>query len=177
MTSKLAAEHVSIVLSPEGADELFAGYQYMKQLPLAEVNEECRRCLSDLHHNPLQQADPVVEYFNLEMRAPFLDKDMISLAMKIPADLKIRTQQSLPQLSKWIFRQAFTESGLLPDDILWPAQVPQSQSASCLELAEEVAEAEIGEEEMVRLRADHPEAGIDTKETALYFKIFQGLAS
>ncbi len=175
MTSKLAAQYVSVVLSTEGADELFAGYHYMKELPLAEVNEECRRCLGDLHHLHLQQTDPVVEYFNLEMRAPFLDKDMISLAMKIPADLKIRDRQSDPKMSKWIFRHAFSESGFLPDEILWPAKMPQSQSARCKRLAGELAEREVGGDELRRLRFDHPEAQIDSKEAALYFNILQGV--
>lgn len=172
LISKLAAEYVPVILSAEGADELFAGYHYMKHLPVAEVNEECRRCLSDLH---LQHTDSVVEFFDLEMRAPFLDKDMISLAMKIPADLKIWEGQSAPKMSKWIFRQAFAESGLLPEEILRPAQKQESPSTDWQAFAEKLAEKEISEDELMHLRCDHPDAQIDSKEAALYFKIFQAV--
>lgn len=172
-TCKLAAEHVTVVLTGEGADELFAGYHYMKNFPLSKVNKEGRRCTSKLHNINLQRADRMGMYFNLELRVPFLDCEMIDLAMKIPADLKIKEQEDGSKIEKWIFRKAFADSGLLPDEILWRYKVQYTQGAGCESLGEKLAEKEISEEEVVRLQHDHPDATINSREAALYFKIFR----
>jgi asparagine synthase (glutamine-hydrolysing) len=172
-TCKLAAEYVTVVLTGEGADEIFAGYHYMKHYPLAGLNEEGRRCLGSLHNINLQRADRMGMYFNLELRVPFLDIKMIDLAMKIPPDMKIREQEDGSKIEKWIFRHAFADSGLLPDEILWRYKVQYTQGAGCESLGEKMAEREIDDEELARLRHDHPQAVINSREAALYFRIFR----
>jgi len=82
-TCKLAAEHVTVVLTGEGADEVFARYHYMKNFPLDAVNVEVRRLLSELHNIKLQRADRMGMLFSLELMVLFLDVAMIDLAMKI----------------------------------------------------------------------------------------------
>ena len=171
-TCKLAAEHVTVVLTGEGADELFAGYHYMKHFPLDKLNEEGRRCTQGLHNINLQRADRMGMYFNLELRVPFLDKEMIALAMEIPPHLKIKEENG-GKIEKWIFRQAFADSGLLPDEILWRYKVQYTQGAGCESLGETLAEKEINDDELARLQHDHPLAVINSKEAALYFKIFR----
>mgnify|MGYP005839499529 CR=1 FL=1 len=171
-TCKLAADYVTVVLTGEGADELFAGYHYMKNFPLAGLNEEGRRCTRNLHNINLQRADRMGMYFNLELRVPFLDVELIDLAMKIPPELKVMEVND-GKIEKWIFRKAFEGTGLLPDDILWRYKVQYTQGAGCEDLGEKLAEKEISDEEMARLRHDHPNAVINSKEAALYFKIFR----
>lgn len=75
---------VSVVLTGEGADEIFAGYHYMKHYPMDVLNKEARRCIGNLHNINLQRADRMGMYFGLELRVPFLDVAMVDLAMKIP---------------------------------------------------------------------------------------------
>ncbi|MEJ2688871.1 MAG: asparagine synthase B [Deltaproteobacteria bacterium] len=171
-TCKLAAEYVTVVLTGEGADELFAGYHYMKHFPMAGLNEEGRRCVESLHNINLQRADRMGMYFNLELRVPFLDTEMIDLAMRIAPELKVHTEGDA-NIEKWIFRKAFSHTGLLPEEILWRYKVQYTQGAGCESLGEQLAEREIGDEELVRLQHDHPEARLNSKEAALYFKIFR----
>jgi asparagine synthase (glutamine-hydrolysing) len=172
-TCKLAADYVTVVLTGEGADELFAGYHYMKHFPLADLNEEGRRCTENLHNINLQRADRMGMYFNLELRVPFLDKEMIDLAMQIPPELKVKEQEDGSKIEKWIFRQAFADTELLPDEILWRYKVQYTQGAGCESLGEKLAEKEISDEELVRLKHDNPQATINSKEAALYYKIFR----
>jgi asparagine synthase (glutamine-hydrolysing) len=171
-TCKLAAEYVTVVLTGEGADEIFTGYHYMKHLPFSQLNAEARRLLCNVHNINLQRADRMGMAFSLELRVPFFDKAMMDLAMKIPPELKIREHNGA-KIEKWILRKAFEKSGYLPDEILWRYKVQYTQGAGCESLGELMAEREMSDEEWERLKAENPDAVLNSKEAAFYFKIFR----
>jgi len=173
-TCKLAAEYVTVVLTGEGADEIFTGYHYMKHYPMDELNIEARRCISNLHNINLQRADRMGMLFSLELRVPFLDVAMVDLAMQIPPELKIRQiENSEDKIEKWILRKAFEGTGYLPDDILWRYKVQYTQGAGCESLGEKLADAEMSDDECERIKAENPNAIINSREAAYYFKIFR----
>ena len=173
-TCKLAAEYVTVVLTGEGADEIFTGYHYMKHYPMDKLNMEAQRCIGNLHNINLQRADRMGMLFSLELRVPFLDVAMVDLAMKIPPELKIRQlENSEDKIEKWILRKAFEGTGYLPDDILWRYKVQYTQGAGCESLGEKLAESEISEAEYERIKAENPNAVINSREAAYYFKIFR----
>jgi len=173
-TCKLAAEYVTVVLTGEGADELFSGYHYMKHLPENKVDAEGRRLIGTLHNINLQRADRMGMHFSLELRVPFLDLKMIDLAMSIPNELKIREYNDAGEkIEKWILRQAFAGTGYLPDEILWRYKVQYTQGAGCESLGEKMAEAEMSDGEWEKLEAQNPGAVLETREAAYYFKIFR----
>ena len=173
-TCKLAADYVTVVLTGEGADEIFTGYHYMKHYPLEMLNKEGRRCIGNLHNINLQRADRMGMLFSLELRVPFLDTAMIDLAMKIPPELKIKESEKVgDKIEKWILRQAFQETGYLPDDILWRYKVQYTQGAGCEDLGEKLANAEMTDAEWERLKAENPKATLNSREAAYYFKIFR----
>jgi len=171
-TCKLAADYVTVVLTGEGADELFTGYHYMKHFPFDKLNLEARRCIGNLHNINLQRADRMGMLFSLELRVPFLDVAMVDLAMKIPPELKIREHQGA-KIEKWILRKAFEGTGYLPDEILWRYKVQYTQGAGCENLGEILAEKEMSDDEYERIKAENPQAVINSKEAAYYFKIFR----
>ncbi len=173
-TCKLAADYVTVVLTGEGADEVFTGYHYMKHFPMEGLNKEARRCIGNLHNINLQRADRMGMLFGLELRVPFLDVAMIDLAMKIPPELNIRESEKVgAKIEKWILRKAFEDEGILPDEILWRYKVQYTQGAGCESLGESLAEKEMSEEEYERIKAENPEAVINSREAAYYFKIFR----
>jgi len=173
-TCKLAADYVTVVLTGEGADELFTGYHYMKHYPMDRLNEEARRCIGNLHNINLQRADRMGMYFSLELRVPFLDVALVDLAMKIPAELKIRESEKVgDRIEKWILRKAFEDTGYLPDEILWRYKVQYTQGAGCESLGEKMAEREMSDDEYERIRAENPHAVINSKEAAYYYKVFR----
>ncbi|MBN2124360.1 MAG: asparagine synthase B [Deltaproteobacteria bacterium] len=171
-TCKLAADYVTVVLTGEGADELFTGYHYMKHFPEDKLNLEARRCIGNLHNINLQRADRMGMYFSLELRVPFLDVAMVDLSMKIPPELKIREHHGA-KIEKWILRKAFEGTGYLPDEILWRYKVQYTQGAGCESLGERLAEQEMSDGEMERIKAENPQAVINSKEAAYYYKIFR----
>jgi len=173
-TCKLAAEYVTVVLTGEGADELFAGYHYMKNYPMDVLNKEAHRCISNLHNINLQRADRMGMYFSLELRVPFLDVAMVDLSMKIPPELKIhRSEEIGANIEKWILRKAFQKTNYLPEDILWRYKVQYTQGAGCEDLGERLADSEMSEDEYQRIKAENPKTTINSREAAYYFKIFQ----
>ena len=171
-TCKLAADYVTVVLTGEGADELFTGYHYMKHFPMDKLNMEARRCIGNLHNINLQRADRMGMFFSLELRVPFLDVDLVDLSMKIPPELKIQEHNGA-KIEKWILRKAFEGTGYLPDEILWRYKVQYTQGAGCESLGETLAEKEMSQEEFEKIKAENPRATINSREAAYYFKIFR----
>lgn len=115
----LLAERVScdadIALSGEGADELFAGYSYLRQIESDEgLDRELREMIAGMHQGGLQRVDRTTMAHGLQARMPFLSEEMVELGMAIPASLK-RADETHPE--KQLLREAFR--GWLPDDILW----------------------------------------------------------
>jgi asparagine synthase (glutamine-hydrolysing) len=171
-TCKLAADYVTVVLTGEGADELFTGYHYMKHFPFDKLNMEARRCVGNLHNINLQRADRMGMLFSLELRVPFLDEAMVDLSMKIPPELKIREHHGA-KIEKWILRKAFENTNYLPDDILWRYKVQYTQGAGCEDLGEKLAHQEMTEDEYKKIKSENPKATINSREAAYYYKIFR----
>jgi asparagine synthase (glutamine-hydrolysing) len=171
-TCKLAADYVTVVLTGEGADEIFTGYHYMKHFPVDKLNLEARRCIGNLHNINLQRADRMGMLFSLELRVPFLDEAMVDLSMKIPPELKIREHHGA-KIEKWILRKAFEGTDYLPDEILWRYKVQYTQGAGCESLGEQLAHQEMSQDEFEQIRAENPDAVINSREAAYYFKIFR----
>ena len=96
--SRFAARELEVVLTGEGADELFAGYRYHGDY--ADVPDvlqrELRRSLGAMQNSNLQRVDRMSMAHWLEARVPFLDTEVIDVAMAIPAELKLRQTRRAP---------------------------------------------------------------------------------
>lgn len=116
LLARYVSRYVKVVLTGEGADELFAGYDYMHYDGVTPglLQREMVRSLLDLHHLNLQRCDRTMMAHGLEGRVPFLELDMVAAALSIPASRKMRTDQ---YMEKHVLRSAF--DGWLPPRILW----------------------------------------------------------
>jgi len=116
--ARLAAQHVKVILTGEGADELFAGYRFHKEFDDFDLlHRELCRSMNTLHNINLQRADRLTMRHGVEGRVPFLDTDFIDLALRVPAELKLPYDDSGRRIEKWVLRKACED--LLPDDLVW----------------------------------------------------------
>ena len=114
--AKIAASEVKVVLTGEGADELFAGYHYLDQYHDPDaLNQELWRITRDLYNTNLQRTDRMTMAHGLEARVPFLDIAVIRLAMQIPAAFK---RDLAKGDAKLCLREAFRGEALLPPEII-----------------------------------------------------------
>jgi asparagine synthase (glutamine-hydrolysing) len=106
---------VKMVLSGEGADEIFGGYLYFHKAPDAKAfHEETVRKLEKLHLYDCLRANKSLAAWGIEGRVPFLDKEFMEVAMKLnPAD----KMASNGKMEKWILRKAFED--ILPESVVW----------------------------------------------------------
>eukprot|EP00746_Dinoflagellata_sp_MGD_P091290 gnl/MRDRNA2_/MRDRNA2_36180_c0_seq1.p1 gnl/MRDRNA2_/MRDRNA2_36180_c0~~gnl/MRDRNA2_/MRDRNA2_36180_c0_seq1.p1 ORF type:complete len:621 (-),score=108.20 gnl/MRDRNA2_/MRDRNA2_36180_c0_seq1:2-1864(-) len=94
LLAKLARKHVKMVITGEGADEPFCGYQYFKDAPDAQaLQDESRRIFKHLQNVNLQRADRMTMAHGLEARVPFLDVEFTELAMSVDPCLKVFNEQ------------------------------------------------------------------------------------
>ncbi len=115
LLAELAAQHVKVVLTGEGADELFAGYDHLRDIEDADdLRAELIRSVEGLHNLNLQRCDRMTMAHGLEARVPFLDLDLIAVAQRVPIGWKLPGEQGQ---EKAILRESFT--GWIPDEILW----------------------------------------------------------
>jgi asparagine synthase (glutamine-hydrolysing) len=168
LLSRFTAEHVKVVLTGEGADELFAGYAYLRGFTdPARLHLELVRTIESLHNLNLQRCDRVTMAHGLEARVPFLDRKVIEWALRLPPGFKLAGPG---QPEKRLLREAF--GGWLPDELLWRDKAEFGDGSGAAAVLTAVIEAGVAEEdfELERLMVDPP---LRTREELAYYRIFR----
>jgi asparagine synthase (glutamine-hydrolysing) len=172
LLAELAAKHVKVVLTGEGADEIFAGYRYLRQFPTEEaLHDELVRIIEGLHNLNLQRGDRTSMAHGLEARVPFLEREMIALGLSLPAGWKLAGEG---QPEKRLLRLAF--EGWLPDDLLWRKKSQFGDGSGAASVLQDAVASTVSDEAFDRERvAVDPE--LRTKEEVAYYRIFNDALS
>ncbi|PWI34400.1 asparagine synthase B [Vibrio albus] len=173
MGRKIKAMGIKMVLSGEGADEIFGGYLYFHKAPNArEFHEETVRKLRALNMFDCARANKSLAAWGVEGRVPFLDKEFIDVAMRLnPKDKMCGNGK----MEKHILRECFEH--YLPDSIAWrqKEQFSDGVGYSWIDSLKEVAEAKVTDQQMETAQYRFPYNTPTTKEGYVYREIFEEL--
>jgi asparagine synthase (glutamine-hydrolysing) len=172
MLAKMAAEYVKVMLTGEGADELYAGYSYLRRYNAPEtLQKELIYITEALHNTNLQRGDRMSMAHGLEARVPFLDVDSVSMALSLPSEWKLH-ESGRP--AKALLRRAY--KGLLPDEIVYRPKMKFSKGAGSSDILAERAEQKISDKqfqaEQKRLKRDW-DYNLQNKEALLYYQMLR----
>lgn len=166
LVAKLASDFVPEVLSGEGGDELFGGYEYLKGIPVTDLPAELVDIINRLHNTALQRVDRSASAHGSVAHVRFLDPDVVDLALRIPAKYKINHGEE-----KWILREAM--KGMLPESILHRKKAKFWEGAGVTSHLSEYADSVISDQDF-KTRSNLPNGWtLNSKEEFLYYQIFK----
>ncbi len=182
MARAIKAMGIKMVLSGEGADEIFGGYLYFHKAPDAkEFHEETVRKLGKLHLYDCLRANKALAAWGVEGRVPFLDKEFLDVAMNLnPADKMCRGRILPPTtgshggaaIEKWILREAFHD--MLPPEIAWrqKEQFSDGVGYSWIDTLKAMTAKEVTDAQFAQAAHRFPVNTPSTKEEYYYRSIF-----
>lgn len=173
MARKIKAMGIKMVLSGEGADEVFGGYLYFHKAPNAkEFHDETVRKLLALHMYDCARANKAMAAWGVEARVPFLDKTFLDVAMRLnPRDKMCGNGR----IEKQLLRECF--ESYLPASIAWrqKEQFSDGVGYSWIDSLKAAAAAQVSDQTLANARFRFPYNTPTSKEAYLYRDIFEQL--
>ncbi len=162
---------IKMVLSGEGADEIFGGYLYFHKAPNAEeLHKETVRKLDKLYQYDCLRANKSLAAWGIEGRVPFLDKEFMDVAMRInPQDKMINGER----MEKWVLRKAF--EAYLPESVAWrqKEQFSDGVGYNWIDTLKKVVNTSVSDDQMQQATHRFPTQTPRTKEEFYYRSIFE----
>ena len=172
---KISAMGIKMILSGEGADEIFGGYLYFHKAPNGrELHEETVRKIRKLHLYDCARANKTSAAWGVEARVPFLDREFLDVAMMLNPEVKLpRNAVHSRPIEKWPLRKAF--EGYIPDEVLWrqKEQFSDGVGYNWINMLKATAETEITDAMMSGAGERFPVKTPETKEAYYYREIFE----
>ena len=161
---------IKMVLSGEGADEIFGGYLYFHKAPNAdEFHKETVRKLSKLYMYDCLRANKSLSAWGVEGRVPFLDKEFLDVAMNIDPELKMCPGETV---EKKVVREAFSD--MLPAEVAWrqKEQFSDGVGYSWIDTLKQITASAVSDEQMAHATERFPINPPQNKEEYFYRSIF-----
>lgn len=158
------------IITGDGADELFAGYNFLINKSEEELEKEIKRVCSIMHFPTYE----IGKALGITVESPFLNENVIEFAKTIPSNLKVRDEKT-KKYGKWILRKTFEKN--IPMQIAWREKSPMqdgSGTAGLSNLFDSVINDKIFLEKKKKIQ-DTDEVTIRTKESMYYYEIFRKL--
>ena len=171
MARMIRSMGIKMVLSGEGADELFGGYLYFHKAPNAKAfHEETVRKLDKLHLYDCLRANKSLAAWGVEGRVPFLDKEFMDVAMRLNPKDKMASKD---KMEKWVVRKAF--ENYLPESVVWrqKEQFSDGVGYSWIDTLKALAEKKVSDLQMAEAAEHFPINPPMNKEEYMYRTMFQ----
>ena len=158
------------IITGDGADELFAGYNFLVNKPEKELESEIKRVCSIMHF-PTQE---IGKHLGIKIESPFLNQKIVEIANQIPANLKVKEENGT-RYGKWILRKTIEK--YIPEQIVWRKKSPMQEGAGTVGLTN-LFESIINEEKYVEKKLTiekNDQVVIRSRESMYYYEIFKKL--
>ena len=166
--SELKKNNISTVITGDGADEIFAGYNFLIQKDHAEIKNELKR-MKEIMHFPSQK---IANELGMSIEMPFIDENVIKIAETLSIDSLVNKKDGVT-FGKWILRKAFEND--LPSSIVWRQKTPMqdgSGTAALTKLFESIITDEIFMEKSKKIKNEDG-VTIRTKESLHYYETYR----
>ena len=164
----LHSRNVKTVLTGDGADEIFAGYNFLLNKSTEELEEELKRIRKVMHFS----SQEIAKTFGIKIESPFLDKRIIEFADTIPISMMVNNKNE-KVFGKWILRKAFEE--YLPKSIVWREKSPMQDGAGTIglsDLFESIISDDLFAKKAEKIKTED-DVIIRSKESLHYYEIFK----
>jgi len=170
LAGRFVSPHTRCVLTGEGADEFFAGYdgQFRQGRNPEEVASIVDSLINVAHNTALQRLDRLNAANGYESRTPFLDSRVMDFSLKIPIEYKIHGDE---QVGKWIVRQAF--EGCLPEHIIYQTKRFFAQGSGVAYIVFKEAEKHVTEKDVEEFNKVPGNPYLSSIEELYYYRIFK----
>jgi len=170
LAARFVKSDTNCVLTGEGADEFFAGYdgQFRQGSNPEEVASIIDTLINVAHNTALQRLDRLVAANSVETRTPFLDTKVMDFCLKIPIDCKIHGEE---RGGKWVLRQAY--EGCLPEHIIYQTKRFFAQGSGVAWIMREQAEKHITEKELAEHNRVDGNPWLSSVEELYYYRMFK----
>jgi len=158
------------IITGDGADELFAGYNFLVNKSENELETEIKRVCSVMHF-PTQE---IGKALGIKIESPFLNQKIIEIANQIPSNLKVKEEKGI-RYGKWILRKTFEKH--IPTQIAWRKKSPMQEGAGTVGLTN-LFESIINEEKFVEKKLTvekEDNVVIRSRESMYYYEIYKKL--
>ena len=159
---------VKSVLTGDGADEIFAGYNFLLKKSETELTDELNRIKNIMHFS----SQEIAKNFGIKIESPFLDDRVMEFAQSIPLSMKVN-QRNQKVFGKYILRKTFEE--YLPTSIVWREKSPMQEGAGTsglTNLFETIITDTVFSEKTKEIK-EKDNVVIRTKESLHYYQIFK----
>ena len=167
-----------VVMVGEGPDEVCSSYLFNWYAPNGKaLDQAAKDYVRNIHYYDVKRADRCIARWGLEGRVPLLDPEFISAYWKIPGEQRMPVHKGM---EKWWLREAFANTGLLPEAVLWRKKEAFSdgvsgtgvQEKSWYQIIQEWVEDKVTDEELATATTIFPYCTPTTKEAYYYRKVF-----
>ena len=164
----LKEKNVTKVITGDGADEIFTGYDFLVKKDSDELRKELKRIKKIMHFTSQKIADQL----GMSVQMPFIDDSVVQLVESLPVDLLVNQKDGI-KFGKWVLRKAFEND--LPSSIIWREKVPMQDGAGTVGLTkmfDSVITDDVFTQKVKKIK-NEDNVTIRTKESLHYYELYK----